>query len=1657
MAKYFYSFIIILYFFSFTKEKKTLDSEQWLEIDDYNFIWKSTKNIMNLSYKIGNISFLFERKSKEIKDGLIWNSFNFSKKKHIKISFNLSLMSSEKNPLKLKIIFVSSSIEKLNKGKILRNRNSNSISFDFNIINNPLKYHGTLIFSIQYNMKGINYEILSKAIAIKDIFKSNTNFLIEINNKKLLIKTEENKILVNDEELIELEQFLNKEHIYLCFASLINQNFFIKNLKISTMKENHKYKIKKQIFNEMDYKKKILNHHNLRQLQGDNYISIIINGPKENVNVVNDTFSQLPQHIFLDGNDLGNSTSITLEKEGPNEIILSWDKTIDTTYNLFFNCKDIISIDLSNFDSSKITTMNSMFSGCTSLVSVNFENFNTSSSKNMINMFKNCQSLNSLDLSNFVTGQAINLNGMFMGCNSIETLDLSKFDTSSVTNMNSLFKDCSSLKYLNISIFDTSLVTNMGSMFKSCSSLHYLNVSKFNTSSVTNMENIFSSCSSLTSLEISNFDTSSVTTMKDMFSDCSSLLSLDLLNFNTLKVKNMKNMFNKCSSLVSLDLSKFDTYLVNNMANMFSDCNSLQTLNIQNFNTGSILDLNSMFNNCKSLISIDISKFDLSSVTNMNAMFRNCSCLQNLVLPNSNTKSLTNMNEIFNGCISLTSLDLTHFDTSLVTNMRMMFKNCSTLSSLDFSSFNVSNVVNMEYMFYAASTLESLDLSNFYTSSLKIMKQMFNGCKSLKYLDISNFNTSSIQSLEYIFKDCVSLTSLNLSSFNTSNTTAMNGIFHSCSSLVSLDLSNYNTSSVKTMKQMFTNCSSLKFVNLSNFIISSKTDTKFIFYNCTSLERLDLSNFYSYYDIQGFFTNFSKIDIINRTLLPKNEVEKINNDDIIISDTTMTKNEMKNNLDDIIINNTTMSKNEMANNLDDIIKEKDLNKAHIIEGEDYLVYIKSIDKYIESSSININFSDCEKILNINYPNNNFTVAQINMKNNNKKYLVDQVQYKIYNNEKNPIDLSICKNKKIKIEFKVTKKSEINIEQIRYFQEKNVDIFNINDSFFNDICYSYSDSDSNSDMILSDRINDIYQNVTICGSGCIYESFDADKISSNCICDIQNEIYLKIDESSLEKSVESAFLDSNFGVIKCYNLVFSFKGKLKNAGFWIFAIIIIFHFPTNIINFINGLNPIKSYIKNEMNSKGYIIENKKISETKENIINAKEISSNPPKIYNKAHYIFKYKQKNFNTKDKITFFEYNDMNIKVNAPPKKDSKGVIIKFGDSKKDLNTIVPESFHNSQIISEKEEKIDENKIKNIIDDDKNDINPDVINVETIENIEKKRKVRSKTFRRSVDIRNNNLITKSDLDELIIDSKAKKLIKKRKKKKLKTASTRITKTSDKQLFEINENKNVNKINTDFPLILINANNEKNPEIFKSNYILNNYEYNEAIQYDNRSIFRIFFIYLIMKDNVLNIILFNPPLELRPLRICIFIFSYACDLALNALFYLSDNISDKYHYSGANRLLFSLINNITISLASTIVSFILLTFFQTLIQSSDSIIELFRNQEKLLKSNKDYKVDIKTKEKIEKDLSGILKCLKVKIIIFVIFEFLFTLFFFYYVTAFCQVYQSTQISWLLDSISSYVISFGITLIISFIFSILYKLSIIYQVKILFSICQFMYS
>jgi len=267
--------------------------------------------------------------------------------------------------------------------------------------------------------------------------------------------------------------------------------------------------------------------------------------------------------------------------------------------SMFYECSNLTTLDISNFNIEQVTDMSFMFLGCRSLTTLDISNFNTEKVTNMSFMFYDCSSLTTLNVSDFDTKNVINMRYMFKGCSSLTTLDINNFNTEQVTDMSFMFKDCSGLTTLDLSSFNTSNVTVMNEMFQSCSSLTTLNLSNFNTSNVTNMSYMFYECSSLTSLDVSNFDTSNVTVMNRMFNGCSNLITLNLSNFSTEKVTDMFCMFSGCTNLTYLDLSNFNTIKVTNMSYMFSDSINLTTITYsENFIYVEGVNVEFMFNNC---------------------------------------------------------------------------------------------------------------------------------------------------------------------------------------------------------------------------------------------------------------------------------------------------------------------------------------------------------------------------------------------------------------------------------------------------------------------------------------------------------------------------------------------------------------------------------------------------------------------------------------------------------------------------------------------------------------------------------------------------------------------------------------------------------------------------------------------------------------------------------------------------------------------------------------------------------------------------------------------------------------------------------------------------------------------------------------------------
>ena len=162
-----------------------------------------------------------------------------------------------------------------------------------------------------------------------------------------------------------------------------------------------------------------------------------------------------------------------------------------------------------------------------------------------------------LDVSNWDTSNVTTMNSMFYDCRKLTQLDVSNWDTSNVKDMSHMFRYCESLTTIgDLSNWDTSNVTRMDYMF-SYSDLESLDVSNFDTSNVTNMQNMFYLCTSLTTIgDISNWNTSNVTNMGSMFYNCYLLTTLDLSNWDISKVTTIGTAFNYCSALVDFKAPK---------------------------------------------------------------------------------------------------------------------------------------------------------------------------------------------------------------------------------------------------------------------------------------------------------------------------------------------------------------------------------------------------------------------------------------------------------------------------------------------------------------------------------------------------------------------------------------------------------------------------------------------------------------------------------------------------------------------------------------------------------------------------------------------------------------------------------------------------------------------------------------------------------------------------------------------------------------------------------------------------------------------------------------------------------------------------------------------------------------------------------------------
>ena len=208
-------------------------------------------------------------------------------------------------------------------------------------------------------------------------------------------------------------------------------------------------------------------------------INLVIKG-KGNSYFLNNTFYSTPSEVIINGKTIDPPANNKYNfEEDINSVTIKFNNVIKSCEYMFNGLANVIEIDLSNFDASKVTNMYSMFLECSNLERINFGNIDTSSVKNMERLFGDCISLTSIDVSKFDTHNVENMHDMFANCTNLITVNILKFDTLKVKTIKGIFRHCYKLKFLDISSFDFFSISEMGYTFESDRSLVYIKFKDF--------------------------------------------------------------------------------------------------------------------------------------------------------------------------------------------------------------------------------------------------------------------------------------------------------------------------------------------------------------------------------------------------------------------------------------------------------------------------------------------------------------------------------------------------------------------------------------------------------------------------------------------------------------------------------------------------------------------------------------------------------------------------------------------------------------------------------------------------------------------------------------------------------------------------------------------------------------------------------------------------------------------------------------------------------------------------------------------------------------------------------------------------------------------------------------------------------------------------
>ena len=549
----------------------------------------------------------------------------------------------------------------------------------------------------------------------------------------------------------------------------------------------------------------------------------------------------------------------------------------------------------------------------------------------------------------------------------------------------------------------------------------------------------------------------------------------------------------------------------------------------------------------------------------------------------------------------------------------------------------------------------------------------------------------------------------------------------------------------------------------------------------------------------------------------------------------------------------------------------------------------------------------------------------NKSSNSKK----NTQLEIYDSLGNLLDISVCKED-LKVMKYIGDIKEINIESAMSLSEQGIDLFNPEDSFFNDICSPYDNPDGK-DIILNDRRNDMFQNISLCQDGCTYAGMNYELMAANCLC---NSSYLqennntkskKDKETVTFKSLTDSFISNlvsfNTDVLRCFNLALNLKILFHNIGFYslfsmfILQIVVVFiYFAKKLQSLRNFMLQFKNKKKNKMNNYNNINIHKRKSlnviNNNKNPSGDKKIKLNPTKKKNNN----KLMNDNYKRKFKIKNIEKSKFKINKKIKIKKNE----LNLSNNSSDKNMSSENNFN----------------CRNSIQND------NLSNIYNFQNFPKSKN----NSKKNLLISNNNFSQNIFIQTPIINiqkdlpEREKFNFKNPKKEKKINLNNIFDKEKSKDNYiELNEFKNkVDKKNLINPKI----NKEIISRLSQTYYEMQDLDYEEALIYDKRSYFKMYWEFLVDSQIILGTFCTDNHLDLFIIKLSFFICTFQISFFLNALFYSDEYISDAYHNDGV----LDFFSGLPKSIYSLIATLITTNLLRMLSSSKGELIQVIKNK-----------------------------------------------------------------------------------------------------------------